>query len=407
MRPSIVRPPFIDPGAGDPAADSAEPGDLLAELEEMLGQRYSFEVFAPGSANFGLLVTYRQRWDPITYQVGNLVKTLTLAPKETRKVTSKRTIKVDRSVKSMQENLRDRRDDTSQTMRDEAEIVQRAQQKTTFSEAAQGAFDVGVASGTGTMTLGRDAEGSSQETKRQFHEAVLKTAQEYKDERKLEVETKTFEELETTDTVELSNPNDELTVTYLFYELQRRFRVSERIHKLTPVVLVGMDVPNPNRDAIDMVLLSHSWIINRVLLDDRYRPALDYLCTSVVGDEMRLQDLQGNVVQVNAAVQQLQSMHRDMQAELTAREAALQAATQVHAGTVGAKDSEGLFSEAWDAVVGSSGTDPQAAQILEDAAKDSYDRTVQHEKELRMRLDAETAALSAATEAYAKARRPR
>jgi hypothetical protein len=407
--PSWVRPPIINPVltgglAIDPGTPSPEPGDLLAELEEMLSERYSFQVLAPGSTNFGLLITYRQRWDPITYQVGNLVKTLTLAPKETRKVTSKRTVKVDRSVQEMQDNQRNRKDESKQTMRDEAEVVQRAQQKTTFNLNAQGSFDVGVASGNSTTTLGRDAEGASQETKKQFHESVLDAAQEYKDEHKLEVDTKATEEAETTDSIELTNPNDELTVTYLFYELQRRYRVSEHIHELTPVVLVALEVPDPNRDAIDKHLLTHSWVINRVLLDDRYRPALDYLCTRIVGDELALQALDANVQQVTATVATLTQMEKDLQAELQAREAALEAAIQTRAGAVGSKDQEGFLEEAWEAVAGSSSTDPQAAQILEDAAKDAYDRAVQAEKDLRMRLDSETAALSAATDAYAKAR---
>ncbi|TMK70218.1 MAG: hypothetical protein E6G50_09435 [Actinobacteria bacterium] len=375
-KPPIVRPPFVGVSVADPGNTSAEPGDLLAELEEALSERYSFEVFAPGSTNFGLLVTYRQRWDPITYQVGNLAKTLTLAPKETRKVTSKRTVRVERSVKEMEDNQRNRRDEITDTMRDEAEVVRRAQQKTSFSMSAKGSYDVGFADGDSTTSLGRDADSSSQETKKTFHEAVLKAAQEFRDERKLEVETRSVDELETTDSVELSNPNDELTVTYLFYELQRRFRVSEHIHRLTPVVLVALEVPNPNRDAIDRVLLTHSWVINRVLLDDRYRPALDYLCTRVVGDELALQALATKVEQVRLA----------------------------RAGAVASKDSEGIFDEAWDAIVGSSTTnDPQSAQIMQDAAKDAYDRAVQEEKDLRMRLDAETVALSAATDAYAKA----
>jgi hypothetical protein len=402
--PPMVRPPFVGATVGPSTDTSAEPGDLLTELETLLSERYSFEVFAPGSTNFGLLVTYRQRWEPITYQVGKLVKTLTLAPKETRKVTSKRTIKRERSVKQMEDNQSDRKDESNETMRDEAEIVQKAQQKTNFSQSGNGSYNVGVWSAGGSTNLGREAEGASQETKKQFHEAVLKAAQEYKDERKLEVETKVSYEDEETDSVELTNPNDELTVTYLFYELQRRFRVSEHIHELTPIVFVALDVPNPNRDEIDMVLLSQSWVINRVLLDDRYRAPLEYLCTRIVGDEIALADLEANVQQVNAAVEQLKAMERDMESELSARESALEAATQVYAGAVGGKDNEGFLSEVADDVFGSSAQDPQQAQILEDAAKDSYDRAVQAEKDLRMRLDAETAALSAATEAYAKAR---
>src|SRR5581483_1751900 len=127
------------------------------------------------------------------------------------------------------------------------EIVQKAQDKTNFNATAKGNYDIGISSGDSTSSLTRDAEASSQETKKSFHEAVLKAAQEFKDERKIEVETKQLEETEYTDTAEITNPNDELTVTYLFYELQRRFRVSEHIHRLTPVVLVAMEVPNPSR----------------------------------------------------------------------------------------------------------------------------------------------------------------
>jgi len=152
------------------------------------------------------------------------------------------------------------------------------------------------------------------------------------------------------------------------------------------------------------VLLKNSWIINRVLLDDRYRSALDYLCTRVVGDELALQQLSTNVAQVTQAVEELKKLHRDMEAELQAREAALQAAINARAESVASKDSEGALKSAEEWIFGSgSSDDVQAAQILQDAAKDAYDRSVRDEKDLRMRLDAETAALSAATEAYAKA----
>ena len=372
--PPIVRPPFLVNAPGS-SADTAEPGDLLAELEGMLSEPYSFQTFAPGSTNFGLWITYRQRWDPESYQVGNLVKTLTLAPKEKRNITSKRTVKVERSVKELEDNQRNRKDETSDTMRDQAEIVRKAQSKTNFSLTAKGSFDIGIADGDTTTTLGRDADSSSQETKQQVHEAVLKAAREYRDQHRMEIEDKTASEYETTEAIELTNPNDELTVTYLFYELQRRYRVSEHIHHITPVVLVAMDVPNPNRDAIDKILLAHSWIINRVLLDDRYRAALDYLCTRIVGDELALQDLAMNVTQVTQAVEELKNMHRNMEIELQAREAGLQAAIQARGQDVAFKDSQGIFSEAWDSITGSSNvTDPQAAQIFEDAAKDAYER---------------------------------
>ena len=64
------------------------------------------------------------------------------------------------------------------------------------------------------------------------------------------VETKESIEEETTDSAEIANPNDELTCTYLFYELQRLYSVTECIHHLKPVVMVAMEMPKPSRSAI-------------------------------------------------------------------------------------------------------------------------------------------------------------
>jgi hypothetical protein len=406
FKPPFVQPPFVDGGVvfNGPGGQTAEPEDLLSELDDALRERYKFEIFAPGSTNFGLLVSYRQQWEPITYQVGDMVKTITLTPKETRKVSSKRVIKRERSVKELQENQRIRKDEMNDTSRDEAEIVQKAQDKTSFNLTAKGSFDIGISSGDSTTSLTRDAESASSEVKKSFRESVLKAAQEFKDERKLEVETKSSDELEVTESAEIVNPNDELTVTYLFYELQRRYRISESIHRLTPVVLVAMEVPNPSRREIDKVLLSHAWIINRVLLDDRYRPALEYLSCRVVGDELALRELQAKVGRIQTVVNQLTQMHKEIEATLTARELALQAAIEQRAKGVEHEDNEGFFDAAWDAVVGSGDeTDLEAARIREDSAKEAYERSVREEKDLRMRLDAETAALDAATDAYAKA----
>ena len=43
-------------------------------------------------------------------------------------------------------------------MRDEAEIVQRAQNKTSFSMNTKGSFDIGIYDGDATTTMSRDAE---------------------------------------------------------------------------------------------------------------------------------------------------------------------------------------------------------------------------------------------------------
>jgi hypothetical protein len=406
-KPPIVLPPFFNDDLlvnGVFEQVDTGPTALLTMLDNMLGEKYKFEVFAPGTTNFGLLVTYRQKWQPVTYQCGDLVKTLTLAPKETRKVASRRVVRKERSVKEMEANQRNRKDETSDTMRAESEIVQKAQDKTNFNATGKGSYNIGISKGDSTTSFTKDADALSQETKKSFHEAVMKAAQEFRDERKLEVETRDFEETEYTDSAEITNPNDELTCTFLFYELQRRYRVSEHINRLTPVVLVAMEVPNPGKMSIDRVLLSHAWIVNRVLLDDRYRPALDYLCTRVVGDELALRDLASNLTEVRSAVESLKKLHRDMENTLKAREAAFTAAIEARARRVEAENSEGFFESAFESIVGDGGgEDLESVRIVEDMKKDQYERAVREEKELRMRLDGEVAALTAAQQAYAKA----
>ena len=57
-------------------------GRLIVELTERLASPHKFDVFAEGTVNFGLLLTFRQSWRPITYQAGKLVKTIPLAPSE-------------------------------------------------------------------------------------------------------------------------------------------------------------------------------------------------------------------------------------------------------------------------------------------------------------------------------------
>src|SRR5262249_37885261 len=72
----------------DPLGGSSRLAQLLTQLEKLLSERYAFAVFAKDSINFGILVTYRQTWSPPTYQVGDLVSTIPLAPKEVRRYTT-------------------------------------------------------------------------------------------------------------------------------------------------------------------------------------------------------------------------------------------------------------------------------------------------------------------------------
>src|SRR5204863_3514723 len=141
-----------------------------------------------------------------------------------------------------------------------------------------GSFDV-------TNEMGANNELVSSSNRKAFHEATLKAAEEYRLERTMEVDTTTSVETEETTSGEISNPNNEITVTYLFYELQRRFKVSEFLYRVRPVIMVAQDVPEPH-EIDEAWLVQYQWILARVLLDESFRSALQYLTSGFAGDEV-------------------------------------------------------------------------------------------------------------------------
>jgi hypothetical protein len=277
---------------------------LFSQLSNMLKERYRFDVFAPASINYGLLLNYRQRWQPQSYQVGNLVKTIPLGPGETRKYTSKTVVKKSRHAKELNESLRSDKEDSSKTQRTDAEIFTNANQKTDFSANASGSFKIGVYDVNASTHFDQNQAAESRNTKKDQREAVIKSAQEYRNEHKMEVTTEETSENEVTSSSEIRNPNDELTVTYLFYELQRRYLVSESLHRATPVILVANDVPAPH-EIDEAWLVRYDWILKRVILDDSFLPALAYLGTEFAGQESALVILEMEVQHQKNIVDQL------------------------------------------------------------------------------------------------------
>lgn len=380
--------------------------DLLKQLSAAAKEDYRFSVYAANraerSVNFGLVTTYAQRWEPVSYQVGRLVKTVPLAPKEVRRFTKRMSIKSSRAEKEVQNNVSSRRSETSETSRAEAEIVQKAMNRTNFQMNAEGGVSVGVASAKASSAFGQDAAAESQEVKKEFREAVFKAAQEYRSERTVEVSVSTTDELSAEESGELSNPNDELPVTYLFYELQRRYKVSEKIRRLTPIVLVAQEFPRPHEIDDDWIV-AHDWILRRVILDDSVEPALDYLTTRIVGDEFALQEQYQTLQQHRRLVDDLGVDVVAVKAQVGRRYEALQRSIERRADALDAEEGEGFFQEGVEGLFGGSDESPEALRVREDAARDAYERAARDEKELLGRLERETTALQALTEAYTKA----
>ena len=261
---------------------------LLEETAAALGEKYAFRYYAANSVNFGIVVTYRQRWEPGSYQVGEMVGTVPLAPGETRRLNVRETRRTSRARKELERALSAQSGESSRTARATTEVVRRAEASTNFTMTSEGSLNIaGIASIGGGTSFARNQSTHSQTVKGDFREAVIRASHELRNERSLELATSQEDETETTATGELSNPNTELTVTYLLYELERQFRVSEQLHRLQPVVLVAQRVPRPDQ-ITEAWLLRHEWILRRVLLDDSLARALDDLHGSFAGEEVSI-----------------------------------------------------------------------------------------------------------------------
>src|SRR5262249_24057727 len=102
---------------------------------------------------------------------------------------------------------------------------------------------------------------------------------------------------------EITNPNDEIAVTFLFYELQRPYRIYERLYRVEPVVLVAQEFPEPG-DIDQAWLVRHDWILKRAILDYSFLPVLNNLAQTA-GDEIALEEMRTNVKQQRAIVEEL------------------------------------------------------------------------------------------------------
>ena len=390
------------PGQGtsvpDPAADVQQ---LLSDLEALLAEPYRFTVYAADETgvaiNFGLMIKYRQRWTPVTYQAGKLVRTVTLAPKEERAYSRKTTTvtkkKTDtkekfRSLTKTEENVTDR------AVRD---IVEKAGSRTGFEAGA---------SGTGySVKANHDADQSSSDSKQSFHEAVRKAAAEYENEHSMEISFEESVESIAEESGKIVNPNSELAVTYLFYQLQRRFLVSERIQQLTPVVLVAQAVPKPS-DINVKWMLQYDWILRKALLDPGFESAFQYVDQDLAGEEFAIAVLKQNVEAQQLLVSQLKdnlaAARNDITFRYEALERALAATPSGGSGGLTFPLAIGLFNKLFGS---DSNNDNDTIQMREQIARDAYDRAVDAERSLEDQLSKEASLLTVMTDKWVEAQK--
>jgi hypothetical protein len=167
--------------------------------------------------------------------------------------------------------------------------------------------------------------------------------------------------------------------------------------------LVAQSVPSVT-DINEAWVLKYDWIIRRFLPDDSFEPALTYIVTTAAGERVILADLKTQMESLRTSVAQLGQQVRSALAAADREYALLQGYVVSRADTTAVDKSEGMLSSLWGAVAG----DEEEAQlerirILEDAAKERYEKAAARERDLRATMDRELSALQVATDQYTKA----
>ena len=382
---------------------------MLKELDEALKSRHPFTIFGADdtarAVNFGLFNTYRQRWEPLSYQVGDLVRTVPLSPKEERKFSVKRVERLKQIDKEARKYNSTLSNETSSTGRVEEEVIAKAQKNLKFDvSASYSGYGFTVSS-----SLGIDAHRESQQARKQFRESVRKATQELKEERSLDISIEREVEDESQESGTISNPNDEIAVTYLFYELQKRFKVSEQLYRTMPVVMIAQDVPEP-AEITDAWIVAHDWVINRVLLDDSFRPALMHMAQKDVGDDFVIRELRKNLRLQRKTVDRLKAQLAGLRAAADSRYNALER-------SISTRISEEFDQRNPQKVVDLAGIfpivrkryrtelDPETAKALEAAARDAHEAAVEKAENVATTLQRELQQLTQVTEEFSKAYR--
>ncbi|MEM8812350.1 MAG: hypothetical protein AAGF59_06995 [Pseudomonadota bacterium] len=264
---------------------------LIGELKGQLVKPYQFDVFAKDSYNFGVLATYRQTWTPLGYQAGDLAGAIPLAPNEKRAYTVKRASTTKETSSVEREVSIGHTSESTGLSRAEAEINDTVKRNLNAKKTSEvGVEYAKIVEVTAGSEFGASQDTTSNRIKKEIREATRKATRDHRNDNKVKVTGEATREVTQEETREIENPNNELTVTYLFYELQRKFEISERLHDLQPVILVAYPMPRPAR-ITEAWLLKHDWIIRDALLDQSFAPALIYLSQTFAGDEVSVEIL--------------------------------------------------------------------------------------------------------------------
>jgi hypothetical protein len=235
---------------------------------------YPFDPFPADEVLFGLRVVHRQTWHLLDYARGELVKSIPLGPKETQKI-SVRTLRRTKQVRTTEEGSSfETSAESSAGTKDTAEVVDEASLKLNVHAEAEAGVDIfTLVKAKVSAGASIDSAASSKQTKSRLNELMEKTASRMKRDTKVTVSTERETTFENTRSTELTNPNDEMAVTYLYHRLQQRYWVSTEVAEVHSMVFVPEPLP-AWEDVDESWVREHGDILAGALLDAGCAPVL-------------------------------------------------------------------------------------------------------------------------------------
>lgn len=235
---------------------------------------YSFgAVFAPGSYNLGIRLVYRQEWRWLGNQRGEVVRTLPLGPRQTEKVSTKATRRVKYSESSETIRSTETTEDVSMAAKTSSDITQDMMDTFKWSVGVDGGANFIVGKVDVNSSIGGELTRQTKSDTSFLSESAKKVASKSRAETKVVVSTERESEFETSVSSEISNPNEEIAITYVYSRLQQQFEILTRLAELQKVVMIAETVPAPEEVEYEWVR-RYDWIIAKVLLDGSFRDAL-------------------------------------------------------------------------------------------------------------------------------------
>lgn len=158
-------------------------------------------------------------------------------------------------------------------------------------------------------------------------------------------------------------------------------------------------MPSPH-EITDAWLLQHDWILSRVILDDSFKPALEYLTKSLVGAEINIRILEQNALLQKNLVEKLT---QEMQVESQVLSSGQQDVKNAVLNYASSKQQQGILDavkSVFDPIglfKGDTGA-VSSAQTMLDFAKDTLDRVEKEKRRLESQLEIAVSALQTAVD---------